>query len=246
MVVFFLAVLAITLATARPNIMLDGRREKEIEMIWRGKQYVRGIRLYYKKLHHFPTQLDDLYTAKTGIRFMRTPYKDPMNTVDGTWRLIYAGSSGQILGSLTQPSISVMPGATPASAFNDPFSGSSASSFGGAKNPFPGPGGTSSFSFSSVTSNDCQPTSKNPASSSQTLDAPNLPNSQTPQCSNAPQTAADPQDPSLPNAQNAIIGVGSKINKNSIIWLKGQKNYLHFEFIWKAETADPSTVVPNP
>ena len=32
-----------------------------------------------------------------------------------------------------------------------------------------------------------------------------------------------------------IIGVGSKVNKNSFLWYKKAKNYKQFEFIW-----DPS------
>jgi len=45
---------------------------------------------------------------------------------------------------------------------------------------------------------------------------------------------------------NAIIGVGSKVNKASIIWFEGAKDYKHFEFLWKAVTQDPLTVTPNP
>ena len=102
LVMFFLALLTVSIGVATPNIITEGRREKEAEMIWRGKQYVRGVRLYYRKTHHFPTQLEDLYTAKTGIRFMRQAYKDPMNNVDGSWRLICVGPNGQLIGSLRE------------------------------------------------------------------------------------------------------------------------------------------------
>src|SRR5215470_14836377 len=89
-----------TMAVA-PNILNQGRREREQEMIWRGKQYVRGIKMYYRKTGKFPTSLEDLTKPKIGnIRFMRRAYKDPMNGADGDWRLIYVGPAGQLVGSL--------------------------------------------------------------------------------------------------------------------------------------------------
>jgi hypothetical protein len=245
LVMFFVALLLVALAAVRPNLITQDRREKEVEMIWRGKQYVRGIRLYYQKFHHFPTQLDDLYKPKTGIRFMRQPYKDPVNAADGTWRIIYAGPAGQLIGSLTQPTIPFNTGANPVNGLNGSLSASS-SSFAGARNPFSTPTGTNSLSSSSLAPTDCQASASNSGNPLELPGAATLPNTQTSQCSNTPQPAADPPDPNLALAQNAIIGVGSKINKRSIIWLKGEKNYLHFEFIGKAETANPTTVVPNP
>src|SRR5262249_2351972 len=101
-VLFFVSLLVISVAVVTPNVITEGRREQEIEMIWRGKQYVRGVRLYYQKTHRFPTQLEDLYKPNVGVRFMRQAYKDPMNTKDGSWRLICVGPNGQLLGSLKE------------------------------------------------------------------------------------------------------------------------------------------------
>ena len=104
-VMFFLTLLVLGTIVVAPNVVTDLQRQKEEEMIWRGKQYVRGVRLYYTKMHRFPTQLEDLYKPKTGIRFMRQAYKDPMNTADGSWRLIYVGPNGQLIGSLKDRSM---------------------------------------------------------------------------------------------------------------------------------------------
>ncbi len=71
LVLFFLTLLMIATMAASPDILTRGIREKETETIWRGKQYVRGIKLYHRKTGHFPTSLDDLTKPKTGIRFMR-------------------------------------------------------------------------------------------------------------------------------------------------------------------------------
>jgi hypothetical protein len=111
MVLFFTALLLISAVVAAPRILTEGKREKEQEMIWRGKQYVRGVKLYYRKMGRFPTTVDDLIKPKVGsLRFMRQAYKDPMNGTDGTWRLIYVGPSGQLIGSLKPPQTLQIPG----------------------------------------------------------------------------------------------------------------------------------------
>src|SRR6201997_306621 len=104
LVVFLTTLLLISVMAIAPSIRTEKQREKEQEMIWRGKQYVRGIKLYYRKTGHFPTAVDDLTKPKLGsIRFMRQAYKDPMNKEDGAWRFIYVGPAGQLIGSLKPP-----------------------------------------------------------------------------------------------------------------------------------------------
>src|SRR5213082_2617503 len=101
LVIFMTTMLLILATMVAPNIKKEGQREKEKEMIWRGKQYTRGVKLYYRKMGHFPTSFDDLTKPKIGsLRFMRQAYKDPMNKEDGSWRLIYVGAAGQLIGSL--------------------------------------------------------------------------------------------------------------------------------------------------
>jgi hypothetical protein len=111
MVVFFTALMLIAAMVAAPRILLEGKREKEKEMIWRGHQYTRGVKLYYRKMGRFPTSIDDLTKPKTGsLRFMRQAYKDPMNGEDGSWRLIYVGPAGQLIGSLKPAQTLQLPG----------------------------------------------------------------------------------------------------------------------------------------
>src|SRR5882762_7075630 len=123
MVVFLVTLLLISVVAVAPNILTEGKREKEKEMVWRGKQYARGVKLYYRKMGRFPTSLDDLTKPKTGsLRFMRQAYKDPMNKEDGAWRLIYVGAAGQLIGSLKPRQNLQLPQAggigTPAGALN--------------------------------------------------------------------------------------------------------------------------------
>src|SRR5580698_2922829 len=104
LLVSFMTMLMLMAAiVAAPSIRTERRREQEEEMIWRGKQYVHAIKLYYRKNGRFPTNLDDLTKPKNGsLRYLRQEYKDPMNKEDGKWRLIYVGPSGQLIGS-TKP-----------------------------------------------------------------------------------------------------------------------------------------------
>src|SRR5207248_6569882 len=115
LLVIFMGTMLLLLATmAAPNIRTEGQRQKEKEMIWRGRQYARGVKLYYRKMGRFPTSIDDLTKPKIGsLRFMRQAYKDPMNTQDGSWRLIYVGPAGQLIGSLKPPQTNLQFGRVP-------------------------------------------------------------------------------------------------------------------------------------
>ncbi len=248
-IIFLLALLAIAVSTVAPNVITNARREQEDEMIWRGKQYTRGIRLYYTKLHKFPTALDDLYKPKTGIRFMRQAYKDPMNKTDGSWRMIYVGPNGMLIGSLKNRTVNAAgqsvagfggaisgPGTTNSASGSSGMFGSSngfgsASSFGSNNSS---QGGNSFFGSSSFGGNN-------------TATTPGV-TPQTPANANGqPTTPGAPDDSELALQSMAanigdgvimggnIIGVGSKINKKSIQWYEKAKNYLQFEFVW-----DPS------
>src|SRR5215813_12442434 len=118
LVAFAATLMLIAAMAAAPNVLTYGKREREKEMIWRGNQYVRGIKMYYRKTGKFPTTLEDLTKPQIGnIHFMRQAYKDPMNKEDGSWRIIYVGPQGQLIGSLKpQPALAMptpIPGANP-------------------------------------------------------------------------------------------------------------------------------------
>ena len=98
-VAFLIASMIVLLTAATPSLIMQGRRDREQEMIWRGNQYVRAIGLYYRRNGHYHSKIDDLYKGTNGIRYLRKEYKDPMNTTDGSWRPIYIGPNGQLIGS---------------------------------------------------------------------------------------------------------------------------------------------------
>ncbi len=84
MLMFIVTVLAIGLMVAVPVWETQIRREKEEELIFRGKQYVEAVRIYQlKNPGRFPQELDILVEEKC----LRRLYKDPM-TPEGDWNLI--------------------------------------------------------------------------------------------------------------------------------------------------------------
>jgi len=239
MVVFMTTALLIAAVMVAPSILVEGKREKEEEMIWRGKQYVRAVKMYFRKSGHFPTSLDDLTKPKIGsIRLMRQPYKDPMNKEDGSWRLIYINPvTGQLIGSLKPPRQD-----TPLAPPPPPF-GTSAASMGtlassGMGNLGVSPGGAQS-PFGGSSSGFGQQTPSSPQSGVGTGPATNG-TSNGAGTSGAGQAAASgDQATSSGNPPTiiggSIIGVGSTVDQPSIKYYDGAKKYLLFEFIW-----DPS------
>jgi type II secretory pathway pseudopilin PulG len=89
----------IALTAALPSIYQEGQREREEELIFRGKQYARAIALFYRQFHRYPVSVEDLLST-SGFRFLRRAYPDPM-TRQGKWRFIHAGANGAILDSKT-------------------------------------------------------------------------------------------------------------------------------------------------
>ncbi len=84
MLMFIVTVLAIGLMVAVPVWETQIRREKEEELIFRGKQYVEAVRIYQlKNPGRFPQNLDILVEE----RCLRRLYKDPMMP-EGDWNLI--------------------------------------------------------------------------------------------------------------------------------------------------------------
>ena len=105
MVVFLVATIIILTSALAPNVLITGRRDREAETIWRGEQYERAIGLYFRKMGHYPTKVEDLTRQTNGVRFLRQAYADPNNKEDGSWRYIYVGANGQLIGSLLRTSL---------------------------------------------------------------------------------------------------------------------------------------------
>ena len=106
---FMILAIIIGSQVALQNFATAGRRERETEMIWRGNQWARAVRLYFHKTGHYPQSVDDLEKGLPELHFLRlAAYKDPMNGEDGSWRFIYVNGGGQIIGSVRYATLQQM------------------------------------------------------------------------------------------------------------------------------------------
>jgi type II secretory pathway pseudopilin PulG len=105
-VVLLAALILIALTVAAPIVAKELRHDKEVESAHRANEYVRAIRLYYRKFKTYPPSIDALQNTNN-VRFLRKQYVDPL-TGKPDWRLIHVGENkttvkgffGQPLGGL--------------------------------------------------------------------------------------------------------------------------------------------------
>jgi len=222
------AAMFIAMSVVVPRLVTQGRRQKEDELAWRGEQYVRAVRLYYRKFGRFPRTVEDFSKNPGNLHFLRKEYKDPMNEEDGTWRYIYVGPGGQLIGSLTRKTplgMIALGGTSAPNPFGTPAGGA---------NPPTGPAPAQSSAFG-------QPLALNPPQSAQAADAsaasqnpdPNADPSALPPAPQAPKQGdanSSTNDSTVFGGQ--IVGVASKVNRKSIRFYKGYGKYREWEFIW--------------
>jgi type II secretory pathway pseudopilin PulG len=107
-IMLMLAVFAISigLLVAVPVWQTEVRREKEEELIFRGKQYVEAVRLYILKYPgRFPANLKELVEKKC----LRKLYRDPMSE-NGDWNVILnPGVGGAPAGGGAEQEVLVVP-----------------------------------------------------------------------------------------------------------------------------------------
>jgi type II secretory pathway pseudopilin PulG len=224
MVVFLVATMSIAAMAVAPNLLTEGRREKETEMIWRGQQYQRAILLYYAKFGKYPTKVEDLTKQTNGVRFLRQAYTDPMNKDDGSWRFIYMGPNGMLIGSL-RPANLLQSALTPQSV-----QGLSLLTGGGTQSLAP-PGSTTTQTGQQQTTGTTGMTPFSLGQQSPTGATTGNPLESQPQ----PLTGAV--------LGGNIVGVGSKIKKSSLKVYLGGDTYEQWEFI--ANTTGQQTVLPG-
>lgn len=101
-VLFLVALILITLAVAAPKVAQSIQRDRELELVHRGEQYKRAIKLYYRKFGAYPSSIDQLMNTNQ-IRFLRKRYTDPMTGKDD-WKIIHFGEAHvKTLGLFGQP-----------------------------------------------------------------------------------------------------------------------------------------------
>jgi hypothetical protein len=211
-VIFLVASIMLFAAAANPNALTQGRRQKEEEMIWRGNQYVRAVSLFYRKNGRYPQNLEELAKPNAAnVHFLRKAYAEPMNTADGSWRLIYVAPTGQLIGSVHFRTLQEM-------AVAYAFSGQ-------------GGGGASAM----ATQLFGQPTGTGVAGQPASLGAPNqLSQNQSQGISSSTQPAPLGNLAAVdgPVFGGSVIGVAGKEKQASIRVYQGGTTYFEWEFIW--------------
>jgi len=225
----FLTLMAIGLTAVAPAIAQRIRREREIELIHRGKQYAHAIRLFYRKFGRYPVRLEELENTNN-IRFLRRRYKDPM-TASGQWRLIHYGeaqlnlpNAGPLLPGASSPGSSSTAAGT-SSPFASTFSGSSQ----------PGPGQASTTASQAGTTQDQSGT----AAQTGTTTGASADFSQSGQASGQagqPGTPASQISSPLGGGPTfgggPVVGVASTSKKQSIKELNKKNHYNEWEFVY--------------
>lgn len=224
-VLFLVALVLIALAVAAPRMAQSIQRDKELELVHRGEQYERAIKLYYRKFGTYPTSIDQLLNTNN-IRFLRKRYTDPI-TGKNDWRLIHLGQAKvPPMGFFGQP-LTGVPGAanigTPVSAATgaaaSPFGAPSApSTFGAVGVNAPGPTSTFGAPDSGITGSESPgagPTSTSPTTAGAA--------STTPGSSSATSAFG---------GVGAIVGVGIPSTRASLLDYKKQTHYNQWEFVY--------------
>jgi len=237
----FLTLMAIGLTAMAPAVIQRIRREREIELIHRGKQYTRAIRLFYRKFGRYPMRLEELENTNN-IRFLRKRYKDPM-TAGGEWRLIYYGQA-----RFTQPNAtSPLPGATPSGSSGAQGSASSpfANTFSTSPQPGLGQASTPTTQAGTTLGQSGSPMGQAGTTAGAAADS-----------SQSSQASGQPGQPGTPVSQvssplgggptfggGPVVGVASTSKKESIKELNKKNHYNDWEFVYDP-TLDLTTVQP--
>jgi type II secretory pathway pseudopilin PulG len=220
-VMFMLAILVIALSVAAPKIAKQIQRDRELETMHRGKQYVRAVKMYYTKFGAYPPSIDALVKTNE-IRFLRKKYIDPTTGKD-EWKIIRFGQNKtQSMGFFGQP----LAGSTLAG-----IGPSGGNGLTGPTGPTGVGGGISSSTGMSAMFGPTGGTSTDPGTSTT---GPTGPTGST-----------DSTDPNSPGATGSgtgltgqtfggggIIGVSPGSPKQSILVYKKKKHYNEWEFFY--------------
>jgi type II secretory pathway pseudopilin PulG len=212
---FVAAVMLIGASVAVPSLIIQSRRQREKMLIWRGQQYARAIGLFYRKTGRYPHNIEELAKGVAGIHFLRKEYKDPMNTADGSWRLIYLGPGGQLIGSLRWHTLA---------------------EYQAAQMGLKLPGTTAGTGADASTGQDA---AKTPAKE----DTQGPGTSQPPAKPPAPLPTRIINEGDMVGGN--LIGVASKVNAKSVKVFMGREKYRDWEFLWNPLEGAKGVAVPG-
>ena len=120
-VVVAMAIIVILVAAIGPSVAMMLERDRETELIFRGKQYARAITAFQKRYGRLPNELKEMSTLKP--RTIRQLWKDPMCNCDD-WQVIFAGTpEAQPMGNAPPPTNNGLQTQTPGFQTRTPAGG---------------------------------------------------------------------------------------------------------------------------
>ena len=224
-VVVFTSVLLVGISEAMINWQKAMQREREEELIFRGKQFIRAIDLWQRKFPGtWPTTIDALLNT-SNIRFLRKKWKDPITNSD-QWRLIKMNPDGSISGLTIIPSAGP-PGANTAGTSSRRRSADASSSIFGQ----PGSSGNSTDAFTSQNRTD------------NSLTGQSTPESALGQRGSVSSGSSSSGTPVL----GGICGVASTSKKEALKTYNGRSKYNEWEFYYVGQQQlNPQTPPQGP
>jgi len=236
MLLLAMALLILGMAAIIPSIKFEIERDREEEMIHRGVQYERAIKLYYKKFGRYPAKIEDLQNTNN-IRFLRKRYKDPTNCRAGKCEDFKLLHFGEVKLALTGGfGGGAIPGASPigsqgglgqTSTFGMGNGLGQTTTLGG-NNSF---GGNSNSTFGANQPSDTQQLGQNDQSGAQASE----PNGATTQGAPVPGTTEGDQLSTQVFGGGPIIGVASLSKTKGYREFNQKRKYNEWQFIY-----DPS------
>jgi len=95
MFVMVIAIMSIMMGAAVQAVSFQMKREREAELIFRGRQYIEAIRLYKARYGRNPMRLKEIWEADPKV--IRKKWKDPI-TDSENWGIIFVGQEGRGVG----------------------------------------------------------------------------------------------------------------------------------------------------
>jgi len=226
-----IAILLLWLGVAATNAAFAIRRDREVETARRADQYVRAIRLYYKKFGHYPGAIDQLEKSNN-IRFLRRKWVDPLTgTTD--WRLISVGQNkttvkgffGQPLGGLPTSGLGALAGSQSPGMPGSP-AGAGAPASGAAAGP--GGFGAGIGTLSGPAAGTATPTGAAGSPAASTGAANGATSGTGAGGTSSPFGSGN----GLGGTNGAIMGVGTNATGSSLLVVNEQTDYQSWEFLY--------------
>lgn len=228
-VMILLAVFIIAMGVAAPKMAADIQRDRDVETMHRGKQYIRAIQLYYRKFNAYPPSLDALVKTND-IRFLRKKYIDPTTGKDDWKPIMYCqNKTPMAMGFFGQP----LAGATGCGTLAGigPSGGNGLNGTSGSNQLFPtqGNSGSSDSGTSGTTS---------APGGSTTTPAGGTPGAAT---GSTDQSGGNTNAGAQTFGGGGIVGVSPMSPKQSIYVYKKKNHYNEWEFLY-SPLSDQQTI----